>query len=297
MNRNIQTVVIALLLLAVGCGVAWNSYQARLQAETSLAALAHQRAALDAGVHAAESKISAIESERTALQAAVARMEAGKPAARAAAAPPARPATEAALYLANPDLFALYAKSFRANLPSRYGLIYQAIGLTSDQVDKVNDLFAQQDTEKWKLMIAAEAQGLDRSDTDIQALLQQLRAKYADSLVEIIGEPAAEQFHQLSNTLPLTPALNDMASLVAFSSEPVTTAQQAQLLQIMGRASGVDKGTGQVDPATIKWDDVLQQAQGVLSPTQLAALKVESELSDLGKANKQFYRQQPPAAK
>jgi hypothetical protein len=126
-------------------------------------------------------------------------MQANKPALRTQAAPPAKPPSEASVLMTDPDLFALYAKSFRANLPSRYGLFYQAMGLTPDQIDKVNDLFAQQDLEKWKLMMAGDAQGLDRSDSDIQTLLQQLRAKYGESLVAIVGETAANQFHQLNN--------------------------------------------------------------------------------------------------
>jgi len=290
MNSRLPGLIIAVLLFAVACGLIRFAYQTRQGAEQALAALARQRADLDTSVRAAEDRVAAGERERAALQAAVTQMPAARPAARPAAA--AKPPDDATLLVNNPELLALYAKNFRAGLYQRFGLIYQAIGATPEQVEKLNDLATAVELEKQKLLAAAATQGLDRSDPDIQAMIKGLQAKSLQSIQDIVGEPAANQAMQLLNAAPVNAVVNDAASFVALSSTPFTTAQESQLMQILANASASNPATGYADPATIKWDVALQQAQGILSPPQLAALKVEAQLADLMRANKQFYQQQ-----
>jgi hypothetical protein len=280
------------LLLAVALGVAWHGFDSRQKAEISLAVIARQQAALVTRMHAAETKIAQGERERAEIQPVLKELPALRPVPSPLAAPTAKLLDEATILAHNPELSALYAKSFRAGLTLRYGLIYQALGFSSDQVDRLNDLMAEQNSEKMKLMAAAGSEGLNRSDPDVQALLQQLRDKYAAVRGEIIGETANRQFDRLLGAFPLMGKVNDIMSLLASSSTPLTSSQGAQLLQILGNASSLDPVTAQADPETVRWDEAFRAAQDILSVSQLAAMKVEFQLSELARLNKEFYQRQ-----
>jgi hypothetical protein len=293
---NSKASAAAVVLLALALGLAWFSFNARREAEASLAAIAGRRATLDGGVRDAEAKIAAAERDQAAIQAVIKELQARKPPPSPARPPAPKPPDEATLLMQNPELLALYAKSFRANLNQRYGLIYQALGLSPDQVEKLNDHFTEEEKEKMKLLAAAASQGLDRSDPDIQAMLWDLGGRYDRTRADLIGETASNQFIQLYNAVPFAPMVNDTASFLALSSTPLTAPQEMQLMQVLSAASSHDEKTGQANPASVNWENAFQQAQVFLSAPQLAALKVEFQLSELVKANKQFY-QQPPAPK
>ena len=295
MNSKSSATAVAVVLLALALGMAWFSINARREAEASFAAISGRRATLDGSVREAEAKIAASERDQAAIQAVIKELQSRTPPPPPARPPAAKPPDEATLLMKNPELLALYAKSFRANLNQRYGLIYQAIGLSPDQVEKLNDHFTEEEKEKMKLLSAAASQGLDRSDPDIQAMLWDLGGRYDRVRADLIGETASNQFIQLYNTVPFAPTVNDAASFLALSSTPLTGPQEMQLMQALSAASNHDEKTGQANPGTVNWENAFQQAQGFLSAPQLAALKVEFQLSELVKANQQFYKQQPAA--
>lgn len=295
MNSKAPATAVAVVLLALALGMAWFSFNARREAEASFAAISGRRATLDGSVREAEAKIAAAERDQAAIQAVIKELQARTPPPPPARPPAAKPPDEATLLMKNPELLALYAKSFRANLNQRYGLIYQALGLSPDQVEKLNDHFTEEEKEKMKLLAAAASQGLDRSDPDIQAMLWDLGGRYDRVRADLIGETASNQFIQLYNTVPFTPMVNDAASFLALSSTPLTGPQEMQLMQALSAASNHDEKTGQANPGTVNWENAFQQAQGFLSAPQLAALKVEFQLSELVKANQQFYKQQAAA--
>ena len=295
MNVKAPVAAVAVLLLAIALGLACFSFYSRREAEASFAAIAGRRAALDGSVRDTEAKIAAAEREQAGIQAAIKEMQVRKPAPPPVPALAAKPPDEATLLMKNPELLALYAKSFRAGLNQRYGLIYQALGLSPDQVEKLNDHFTEEEKEKMKLLAAAASQGLDRSDPDIQAMLWDLGGRYDQTRAALIGEVASNQFAQLYNAVPFAPVVNDAASFLALSSTPLTAPQEMQLMQALSAASSHDEKTGQANAATVDWEKAFQQAQAFLSAPQLAALKVELQLSELVKANKQFYQQQAAA--
>jgi hypothetical protein len=281
-----------ILLLAAAFAVAWHGVDSRRTAESSLAAIAGDQAALAARIRAAETNVANGEREQAELQAILNAGSASRSGSAAPTASAGKVPDEATVLAHNPELAALYAKSFRAGLAQRYGPSYQAFGLSPDQVERINDLITQGKLEEMKLLAAAGSQGLDRSAPEVQALLRQLRARYASAGGEIIGETADRQFDRLVGAFPLSDHVQYIAALLASGSAPLTNSQGAQLLQILGNASSLDPVTMRADPATVRWGEALQQAEGILSAPQLAAMKVDSQLSELMRLKNEFYRRQ-----
>lgn len=281
------------VFLAIAAGVAWFAFDAHRQAEAKLAALSHQDATVAAGIHDAEARLAAEEHDRAEIQAALTALQAKQAAAKAAKPAAPLPPDEAVALARDPKLLALFVRSFRATLYERYGLIYQSLKLPPEQIEKLTDVFARQQQERFEIRAAARAQGLPDTDPEIMAMQQQVVEKANAEKAAVLGEDGTKQFDQLYQAITFVPMLNDMSSFVALSSTPLTTQQSADLLQILGNASTHDKTSGQAQPATLDWTAALQQAQGILSPPQLAALKVEAELAAAMKLKTQYY--QPPA--
>jgi hypothetical protein len=278
-----------ILLLAVALSVAWSGFGSRTEAESALADLGGQRATLATRIQMAEAKIAQGGREHAAIQAVREKPPSFPPELSPLAESARKSPGEATLLIQNPELSALYAKSLQAGLSRRYGPIYQALGLSPAQTERLDDLILAQNWEKIKLMAAAEAQGLDRSAPEAQGLAQQLREKYAAARDEILGPTAGRQFDRLVLASLL---LDDIVGLVAESPNPLNGAQATQLLQILGKASGLDPVTAQANTAAVRWDEALQNAQDVLDVSQLAALKVESQLAELARLNQEFHRRQ-----
>jgi cbb3-type cytochrome oxidase subunit 3 len=296
MNTRTSTLAGCAVFLVVVAGVAWFAFDRHQRAEAALAALARDDATVTTGIHEAETRLAAEEHDRTEIQAALTALQAKQAAAKAAASKPAGPLPpdEAVALAHDPKLMALYVRSFRAQLYERYGLIYYALNLPPDQIEKLNNLFAQQQQERMEIRAAARSQGLTDADPEITAMLQQNMDKYAAEKTALIGEDASKHWDELYKAVAFAPMLTDLTSMIALSSTPPTTQQSSDLLQILGNASAHDPTSGQALPATLDWSAALQRAQGVLSPSQFAALKVEAELAETGKLKTQYYQPAPP---
>jgi hypothetical protein len=278
------------LLLTVALTVAGSGFESRRNAELSLAALSGEQAALAARIRAAEAKLASGERQQAEMQTVLQGLPAPQPASPSSGVSTEKIPDEATVLAHNPELSALQAKSFRAGLTARYGLIYQALGLTPDQIERINDLLTRGKQEEMKLIAAAGSQGLDRSAPEVQALLQQVRARYASEDGAIVGDATNRQFEHLVGTLPLADHVTNMVSLLASSSTPFTSSQGIQVLQILENTSSLDPATMQADPSTIRWEEAFQQAQGILSAPQLAAMKADFQLSELVRLKKEFYQ-------
>jgi hypothetical protein len=69
------------------------------------------------------------------------------------------------------------------------------------------------------------------------------------------------------------------------------------LLDVLGNASNQYQTGGRVGLATIDSKRVLQQAEQILTPTQLAVLQANANQIELMKLQRQFYQQKKAGAK
>jgi hypothetical protein len=107
-----------------------------------------------------------------------------------------------------------------------------------------------------------------------------------DQLQEILGAQAFQQLQDYRRVQQLQGILNDASSLS--TSAPITGEQGDQLLMILAKASSSYQTGGIAAPKTIDWNQVVSQAQGILTAPQLAAVKVEAELAQLGPLLNEF---------
>jgi hypothetical protein len=289
-----RLVMCCLILVPMGF-IIWSSQQTVSADDDALAAVAQQRAALAAAMAKTQAKLTAHEQEAAALTAAAARPAPRKPAAAAnpsAGAPAGPPRNLYVVLESDPKLLDLYLKNFKANLRNRFGWVYQKVGLTADQIDKLEDLDTSHEQENVDLRAAAAAQGLPMSDPGIVAMHQQTNQQFQAAVVAAIGAPASQQIAQYASSAPsdgVQALINDLASDIALSPTPMTYAEIGQLGPIL-MANHTANGAGL---ASFDWDKVTAQAAGVLSPAQLQALQTRASLSQITGLVRQYYTQPP----
>ncbi len=292
MNRSLYTWLVAAILVG-GVGFLIYSFRQSQSIAHELEQARAQAVATQQGLAALRENIAEAGRKRAAAAAQVAALQASRAASVAATdvkrAGPSQP-TEASLLQKNPELRELAAKAFRAGLAQRYGLINARLGLSPDKIEKLNDLFTVENTEQNELLAAAAAEGVGRNDPAVQSLVEELQAKYWTSTAGIIGKDAAEQYKDFVRLTPVVGVVNDAAGYLALGPNAMTPEQEFQLVQIVGNSTVPNPVNGRADPATIDWPTVLRQAEGVLSPAQLAIFKTESQLYSVGKASNQFYQ-------
>jgi hypothetical protein len=86
--------------------------------------------------------------------------------------------------------------------------------------------------------------------------------------------------------------VSDASSLS--TSVPLTETQANQLLAILANASSSYQDGGKASPKTVNWDQVMAQAQDVLSAQQIAAISAEAQLGKLWPLLAQFQQSNPP---
>jgi hypothetical protein len=115
-----------------------------------------------------------------------------------------------------------------------------------------------------------------------------------DQVKSILGEEGFQQYQNYQRMQPLQGLVNDISSLSV--SAPLTAGQSSQLLSVLANASSTYASGGRANAQSVDWDQALAQAQGILSDTQIKALKAEAQLPQLMTLVKQFY-QNPPGQK
>jgi RNA polymerase sigma factor (sigma-70 family) len=105
-------------------------------------------------------------------------------------------------------------------------------------------------------------------------------------LMAILGDQGFQQLQDFKRMQSLQDVVNDASSMS--TSVPFTGTQANQLLTIIANASSSYQTGGNASLNTVNWDQVMAQAQGVLSPQQMGALSAEAQLGKLDLLIAQF---------
>ncbi len=257
----------AIAFLALSLAVAWYGIHKGHEAHDRLTALAVRKQDLEAAIKQAEGKIGADMRAGARLQ------EAGRaPATKAA--PAVWPAGEPqlAVILSHPQLIQAFMAYFRASLSQRFDIFYREAGMSPDQIAKFEDLMTKHQADQMDLAAAASSQGLDSADPASAALRQQQNGQFRADLTALLGDGTFSQLQQY-NRAQGAMAIVQGAATLSLDSEPYSNAQAGQLMQVVANASPSYRQGGAVDPSSVDWDSVLNQAGSILSPAQTDALK------------------------
>ncbi len=168
----------------------------------------------------------------------------------------------------------------KAQIGRNYAAFYRMAGLSASQIEE----FEKQTNARWMAAIVVTRPSSVHPD---QPELTDEQAR------NVLGEKAFEQFQLFKRLRPVQGIVHDMSSLSP--NAPLTQDQTVQVLGILANASSSFQSGGKADPKTIDWSQVEAQAQGVLTKPQIAALRAESKLPQVGQLIKEYYRNQPPA--
>lgn len=165
------------------------------------------------------------------------------------------------------------------NLEANYQALFRQLGFTAEQIerfkavrlegmDKSSDLFRAR-------AAAAKAADPTIGRPGLQKVFDQANAdNYAETQAALratFGEEIAQKIQHYESALPVRPMANQLASSLFYSDAPLTPDQAERLVDIMANHSRT--GPGKVDAGAMNAVAVLEEAQAVLSPTQMAAFR------------------------
>jgi len=275
-------------------GAAFFFRHSAQEANAAADRLAQDRAAADSGLHRAQEKIAAAGHDIAELRSALSTEPQNNPAALPAVriAPQLDRRALLALMESDPKLYALAMKVFRTNVAEQYAPLFRALNFTPDQIDKFETLSTQHTSTLVDIMFSANQQGVPLSDPAVTTLIQQENAQFTSAQQALLGDAGEQQLQQFNRAAPVMGVVRQVASAVALSSNPLTAPQADQLAQILASSSSNYQGGGNATQGTINWPAALGQAQGILTPTQFAALQGQYAQTQVNQLRVQFAKQE-----
>jgi hypothetical protein len=292
--KNLIIGLLSVALVAAGA-LAWHQYRdlvvLRAQlADGDSAALKRQLADAQKTIRSLEDRIAALRGTRAASLAAD--DEGGNPAADRVQRAGGRFGAFANLS-SNPEFQKLMAIQLKGRLNQTYGPLFKALNLSPEQLAQFQSLLADKQQALMDVFQAAREQGINpRTDPDgFKTLMNQAISQSDQTIQQAIGDSAFQQYQQYQQTLPERNVANSLQQSLSYTQTPLTDDQASQLVSLLaqnqpqragngtvGTASGGDAGPGIFNlmngGGTAKvTNDSINQAQGILSAPQIAALQ------------------------
>jgi hypothetical protein len=144
------------------------------------------------------------------------------------------------------------------------GPLFRGLGFSEPQIEQALDLL-----EVGRARVAAEkAAGGQPSKI---AHLTEFRAAFGDAATERYIEYGRVRWNQTEDEL------RSLAGNLYYTNEPFTQEQVKQLREIITAAKGNDEeGRGLPLTARFNWEEILRQAESILSPRQLQGVRAHA---------------------
>lgn len=190
--------------------------------------------------------------------------------------------------MANPEFAKAWNIEQRAQLDNRYAALFKQLNLSPAQLDALKNLLVDRQTSAMDVMATAREQGLDpRTDRDaINKLVSSAQSDVDQSIKATVGDTAYQQYQNYAATQSQRAVVSQLDTRLSYSATPLTSAQSDFLVQALTNAPATDTaaagqtgggggfgGRGGNAAGTPITDAVIQQAQSVLTPDQVSALK------------------------
>ena len=260
-------------------------------------------------IQSLDAELSAAKASAIPRKVAKAKPEPSAPAATAttakpsadAAPEPAEPAAPAqprqqrnnrpniATLMANPEFAKAWNLEQRAQLDNRFAGLFKQLNLSPAQLEGFKSLLIDRQTSAMDVMSSAREQGLDpRNDRDaINKLVASAQADVDQSIKAALGGTAYQQYQNYQTTQPQRAVVSQVEQRLSYTATPLTSTQSNFLVQALASDptastttatastgfGGGNFGRGGGNASTPITDAVIQQAQNVLTPDQVSALK------------------------
>jgi len=290
-------------LLAALAYLALRESGAARAARTARDAAVQERDALRTRVTALEKRAESLAAENSALQARTDSSSASPPPPPGArvftrAVPGGRMPGPMAMF-DSPEARQLMAVEQKGRLDARYAGLFQALRLSPDKLDRLKQLLVDKQSTAMDVIAAAHQQNLLGSGigTDVRNLVQQETGTIDQSIHELLGDTAFDEYLDYERTRVERSLVDRLASRLSYSESPLSAAQAESLVDLLSAqrstqppaepsgqpgmrmavsVGGGDTmvafaGSGALDSIPIN-DSTINNAQSVLNGAQLAAL-------------------------
>ena len=188
--------------------------------------------------------------------------------------------------MANPEFVQAMSLQQRAALDNRYADLFKKLQLAPADLEKLKNLLVERQTTRMDVMTSARAQGLDpRTNRDeLNKLTAAAQAEVDANIKTSLGETVYNQYQNYEATQPQRSLVNQLDQRLSYTTTPLNANQSAFLITALtanttaaSEAPDPQQGGpgnwGGTRPAITIPDTVIQQAQSVLTPDQVTALK------------------------
>jgi hypothetical protein len=255
------------LILVLALGEAWRSLRSNHLTEAERVQLSVRRAEIEAKIKNAGDRLNKAQQMQAGAEARQeTRGKAPFPAARFAI-------SDEVLVSSDPKLQTLYLKSQAAQQRNNMAPFYHALGLSAEQIKKLDDLNLQGAEQAADLRWAARTQGANMNDPDYRALFPKITDQVNAGARAVLGEAAYRGLQELEREAPVSYVVGQVGAAMAPTATVLSREQAAQLTQILANASSNYQAGKMAVLPSVDWDTALTQAQGILSEPQLASLK------------------------
>ncbi len=192
----------------------------------------------------------------------------------------------------NPAAMEAWLNAEQSALDLQFGPLFNNLGLSGAQADQLKNIFFERFRTLADIALEAQAHGFSPSSPSIKTLIQESTNKSEAALQSFLGPADYARLQEYGSTMAARDVVKAVASDVYFSESPLTSTQAEQLVRIIAKESPA--GSGGSNPDGANWERIVEQAGGILSPVQLAALKAESDQIHLRRQLDLLAKQTPP---
>jgi hypothetical protein len=205
--------------------------------------------------------------------------------AATAEAPPAREnrgnnRPNFAALMANPEFAAAMTVQQRAALDARYADLFKKLNLPPEQLEKFKNLLVERQNARMDVMVAARESGLNPRENrdELRKMTDEAQAEVDAAIKTSLGESVYNAYQAYDATQPQRSLVNQLDQRLGYTSTPLNSTQSDFLVNALAATGTTEQGGGPGNwggggsRATIT-DEVIQQAQSVLTPAQVSALK------------------------
>jgi len=156
---------------------------------------------------------------------------------------------------------------------TNYAPLFKKLALTEAQVNEFKALLTANLVREGDLREIARSQGIRPVDPDVQALETEAGKELANQIRTTFGDSTYQAFQYFNETGPMRELASHLTTALAPTTTPLSADQAEQLVEILANNSRTQEGRVTGNPQALNFDAAIAQAQTVLSPPQLVALR------------------------
>lgn len=181
-----------------------------------------------------------------------------------------------ATLMANPEFAQALKVQRRSALDVRYADLFKQLNLSPAELEKFKDLLVERQTARMDVIAAARENGINPRENrdELRKLTQEAQDEVDANIKAALGETRFNQYQNYETTQPQRAVVSQLDQRLSYNATPLNSAQTEFLINALvnqSSASGGSDNRGANRPMIT--DTLIQQAQSVLTPKQIQALK------------------------